>query len=161
MDREHSTAPPAGTDPREFALQLAVIAQRLDERSAFAVERVEAVGASLQQEAANAARFLAGERQRIADDGRAAVASRLRLLRIASAALFAGALFALAGAALALHSARRELASLQRDGALLGAIERADLVLCGERLCARVEGATTGDDGYRPVAARSVPGSAP
>lgn len=135
MDHEHGAIPQVATDPRELALQLAVIAQRLDERSAFAVERVEAAGAALQHAATTAA------------------ASRARDIRMMSAALLVGALIALVGTGLALDSARRELASIQRDRALLQAINSADLSLCGDRLCARVEGAAAGD--YMPVAARA------
>lgn len=149
--------PPVGTDPRELALQLAVIVQRLDERSAWAVERVEAAGAALQREAVSATHALAAERSRIASLQQSAAAARIRLLWIASIGLLAGALVAIAGAVFAVASAKRELASLSLDQTLLQAVNTADLILCGDRLCARVESGEAGmgvDGKYHPVAAR-------
>lgn len=147
-----SIASPDDTDPREFALQLAVIAARLDERSARAVQRVEAASAELGRQAASAAQALARERREAATIQQKVVESRIRVLMVASAALLVGALVAVAGASLAVSSAQRELDALGQDRGLLQAIDRADLTLCGERLCARVEGAGSGD--YRPIAAR-------
>ena len=143
---------PARTDPREFALQLAAVAERLDERSARAVARVEAASAVLEREAAAAARSLAIGR------GQAATAPQpgARLIWIVSAGMLAGALVAVAGAALAVTSAKRELASITRDQVLLEAISVADVTLCGDRLCARVERADGpgGETDYRLIAPR-------
>lgn len=128
--------PPRSPDPREFALQLAVVAERLDQRSALAVARVEAAGTALEQTLSNA--------------GRATLQARMRLLWIASIGLLLGALVAVAGATFALTSAKRELAAITRDQALLEAINAADLTLCGDRLCARVE------PGDQPLDARDT-----
>lgn len=150
---------PASIDLREFALQLAAVAERLDERSARAVARVEAASAVLECEAAAAAaaaRALASEREQAATAPRPRVQPGARLVWIASAAVLAGALVAVAGAALAVASAKRELASITRDQVLLEAIGAADVTLCGERLCARVERPDGPDEAaeYRPVAPR-------
>ena len=148
---------PAGADPREFALQLAVVAERLDERSARAVEQLERTSAAFRTEVAAVADTLGAERSRAAVVQAAAAEFRTRLLWIASGALLVGALVAVAGATLALASARRELESISRDQRLLHAINMADLTLCGDRVCARLEpqarGATD-DGGYRTVAPR-------
>lgn len=148
---------PAGPDPREFALQLAAVAERLDERSARAVARVEAASAGLEREAAAAARALAAERGQVATAQRLAAQARIRLLWITSAGMLAGALVAVAGALFAVASAQRELASIARDQALLDAINTADVILCGDRLCARIErvGGMPGEAvDYRPIAPR-------
>src|SRR5690606_3483939 len=42
---------PDGVDPREFALQLAVVSERLDERSALATQRMEQASLHLEQRA--------------------------------------------------------------------------------------------------------------
>ncbi|MEN1960951.1 hypothetical protein WCE41_11570 [Luteimonas sp. MJ246] len=157
MDQERPYVPPADTTAREFALQLAVIAQRLDERSAFAVERVEAAAATLERQGASAARTLEAERNRSASTQQGAAAARARLPWIASIVLLAGTLVAAIGTTLAVASAKRELVALNRDRELLQAINTADLTLCGDRLCARLERGAVGEgEGgeYRPVAAR-------
>lgn len=148
--------PPDGQDPHEFALQLAVVLERLDERSIRAVSRVEAACAALKRDSAAAARGLAAERGRIAGNLYAADRSRLRLLWIASVALLAGALVALAGASLAVASAKRELDSIHHDQMLLDAINGADITLCGDRLCARLLDAEAAEaaPGYRRIAPR-------
>src|SRR5690606_27759473 len=110
-----SIASPDDTDPREFALQLAVIAARLDERSARAVQRVEAASAELGRQAASAAQALARERREAATIQQKVVESRIRVLMVASAALLVGALVAVAGASLAVSSAQRELDALGQD----------------------------------------------
>lgn len=147
--------PPDGQDPREFALQLAVVLERLDERSVQAVARVEAACAALERDSAAAARALAAERSQVASSRHAADRSRLRLLWIASIALLAGALVALAGALLAVASAKREVDAIHRDQALLQAINDADITLCGDRLCARLsDGEAPAAPGYRQIAPR-------
>lgn len=155
MNGEQRVVPPNDLDPREFALQLAVVADRLDERSVLAVERVEAAGAAIAREAGEAARALAAERGRIAAARQAEEASRLRLLWIASAALLVGALVAVAGSALAVASARRELGGIRRDQMLLGVINDADVVLCDGRLCARLESSDQAGPEYRRVARKA------
>lgn len=148
---------PADLDPREFALQLAVVAGRLDERSTRAVEQLERTSADFRREVTSATNTLGAERTRAAVAQAAAVESRMRVLWIASAALLIGAVVAVAGATLALASAKRELASISRDQRLLQAINAADLTLCGDRVCARVETGEpyAGADGaYRTVARR-------
>ena len=67
-DTTPTNVPPYDQDPREFALQLAVVLERLDERSTQAVSRVEAACAALERESAAAARALAVEREQLADD---------------------------------------------------------------------------------------------
>ncbi|MBD7987971.1 hypothetical protein H9645_08005 [Luteimonas sp. Sa2BVA3] len=150
-----NTTPPEGTDPREFALQLAAVAARLDERSAQAVEQVEAASAALARQGATAAQALAVERTQVVAAGHQAHVARVRWVWLASAALLLGSLVAITGAGLALDSARRELDAIHRERALLQTINGADLSVCGERLCARIEGSAAGD--YRPVAARLPP----
>ena len=149
-----------GRDPREFALQLAVVAERLDERSARAVERVESVAAAFAEEAARARDAMATERTHAAAVHRASELARMRTSRVVSIGLAVLALFALGGTAVGVAEARRELASITRDQALLDAINRADVTLCDGRLCARIDGdRREGDaDGYRRVALR--PGEA-
>lgn len=146
--------PPPGPDPREFALQLAVVAERLDERSAHAVGRVEKTCAAFERSAAEAARALAAERSQAASDRHAAREVRGRMLRIASAGLLAGALVATAGALWSVASAKRALASIHRDQALLHAINAADVTLCGEGLCARLEPGEGAGPEYRKIAPR-------
>ena len=156
MDHEYTSTPPADADPREFALQLAVIAERLDERSAQAVVRVEAASARLEREATGAAHALAAERRQAATAQQLAAQSHIRLLWIASAGLLVGALVAVAGATFAVASAKRELASIARDQALLQAIYAADVTLCGDRLCARVVHAGEEAGEYHPIAPRPL-----
>ena len=131
--------PPPELDPREFALQLAVVLQRLDDRSEGAVARVEAACDALGQTSRSAAQALGAERQKLATALGAAATSRLRLQWLVSAALLVAAALAALGASLAVASAQRELAAVAADRELLEAIGRADVSLCGERLCARVE----------------------
>lgn len=148
---------PPDLDPREFALQLAVVAGRLDERSARAVEQLERTSADFRREVTSAASTLGAGRAQAAVAQAAAVESRMRPLWIASVALLIGAVVAVAGAALALASAKRELASIRRDQVLLDAVNAADLTLCGDRLCARLERrARSADDAprYQAVARR-------
>ncbi|MBB6600013.1 hypothetical protein [Luteimonas sp. MC1825] len=147
---------PSDLDPREFALQLAVVAGRLDERSTRAVEHLERTSAEFRREVTAAASMLGAERRRAAAAQAAAGVSGYRHLWIASAALLFGALVAVAGATLALSSARREIDAMGRDLVLLEAVNAADLTLCGERLCARVERPQGRDDdrGYQAVALR-------
>lgn len=152
---EPTTVPPRDHDPREFALQLAVVLERLDERSTQAVSRVEAACAALEHESATAAQALAVERRQLAAAQHAAIGSRLRLLWTASVALLLSAVVAVAGASLAVASANRELGTIHRDQALLQAINGADITLCGDQLCARVaakEG--EGVAGYRRIVPR-------
>ena len=143
------------SDPREFALQLAVVAERLDERSVRAVERMEAACARLERDVGSAAAALAGERMRFAAGEQAASTARLRLTWMALAALVLAALVVVAGCAFAVAAARAELASLDRDAALVRAINAADVTVCGERLCARVDG-SRGEPlaEYQPIAPR-------
>lgn len=156
MDQEPAHVPPAGLDPREFALQLAVVADQLDERSAQAVGGLEVACAAIERETRVAARMLAAECGHVAAVLHAAEASRLRLLRVASVALLIGAIVAVAGAALAVESARRELDAIQRDQTLLRAINGADVRLCEEQLCARFVdvGSVSPASGYRQIAPR-------
>lgn len=149
-------AVPGPGDPREFALQLALVAERLDERSARAVSRVETACAGLEQDVARAVRALADERERIVSAGRAAAGGRDRAVRLASAGLLAAALASVPAAWFAVESARREMGQLRQDRALLQAIDRSDLTLCGDGLCARLEGGEGSGAGgpYRPVARR-------
>lgn len=84
----------------------------------------------------------------------AATQARARMFWILSVGLLAGAFVAAAGATLAVGSARRELAAIQRDQTLTHAINQADLTLCGGRLCARIEGEGGDTGAYRPIALR-------
>ena len=146
---------PDGVDPREFALQLAVVSERLDERSALATQRMEQASLHLEQRATDAVNHLAAECARLGASHEAATQARTRMFWMLSVALLAGAFLAATWATIAVGSARRELASLQRDNTLTQAINQADLTLCGDRLCARVEGSGGGDAGaYRPIALR-------
>jgi len=155
---------PDGVDPREFALQLAVVSERLDERSARATQRMELASLQLEQRTAEAVDRMAAECARVAATHQAATEARARMQWVLSAGLLAAALAAAAWASVAVGSARRELAAIQRDQTLTQAINRADLTLCGDRLCARLDG---GGDGpgvgqgedpspgaYRPIALR-------
>lgn len=155
MNERQRAGPPADLDPREFALQLAVVADRLDERSAQAVGRLEAACVAVEREAGAAARALAAERGQVAKARQAAEAARLRLLWITSIALLVGALVAVAGAAIAVASAKRELDAVQRDQALLNAINGADVALCDGRLCARLDPSDREASGYRRVAQKA------
>src|SRR5690606_27819997 len=130
----------------------AVVSERMDERSALAAERMERASVHLEQRAAEAVKHMAAECTRVGTTHRAAAEARVRMLWILSAALLAAALVAAAGAALAVGSARRELASIQRSHTLTHAINQADLTLCGDRLCARFE--DEGNGAYRPIALR-------
>lgn len=145
---------PDGVDPREFALQLAVVSERLDERSALATQRMEQASLHLEQRASDAVKHLAAECARVGAAHQAATQARGRLFWMLSVALLAGAFAAAAWATLAVGSARRELATLQRDHTLTHAINQADLTLCGDRLCARIEGEGGAAGAYRPIAPR-------
>lgn len=153
------SAVPDGHDPREFALQLAVVAERLDERSTRAVERVEAVATSFVAEVARVREATVDELTRAAAAQQASERARLRVSRIVSLGLVAAALLATAAAIVTLGSARRELASISRDQALLDAINSADVTSCDGRLCARIDGQPLdGDaDGYWRIALRKTP----
>ena len=151
-DRQVTAQP--GFDPRELALQLAVVVERLDERSAHSVSRLEQACAAFERSAAEAAKVLATERSRAADDRHAAGEARNRMLWVASAGLLAGALVATAGAMWAVGSAKRELASVHRDQALLDAINSADVTRCGDGLCARLEPGVGAEGEYRRIAPR-------
>ena len=153
------SAVPDGHDPREFALQLAVVAERLDERSTRAVERVEAVAAAFVAEVERMREATVNELSRAAAAQQASERARLRMSRIVSRSLAAAALFATAATIFTVGSARRELASICRDRALLDAINNADVTSCDGRLCARIDGQTLdGDaDGYRRIALRKTP----
>jgi hypothetical protein len=133
------------------------VAERLDERSAQAVEQLERTAAAFRNEVSAAGSAFEAGRRSAADAQAATIESRRRSLSIASAGLLIGALVAVAGATLAVASARRELASIGRDQSLLNAINSADLTLCGERVCARIEPdshAASADGAYRTVAPR-------
>ena len=145
---------PDGVDPREFALQLAVVSERLDERSALATQRMEQASLHLEQRATDAVNHLAAECARLGASHEAATKARMRMFWMLSVALLAGAFLAAAWATIAVGSARRELASLQRDNTLTQAINQADLTLCGDRLCARIEGGGGDAGAYRPIALR-------
>ncbi|MGY1458153.1 hypothetical protein ACW5F0_05820 [Luteimonas sp. A534] len=145
---------PQGVDPREFALQLAVVSERLDERSALAAERMELASVHLEQRTAEAVKHMAAECTRVGTAHRAATEARVRMLWMLSAGLLAATLAAAAVAASAVGSARRELAAIQRDQTLTHAINQADLTLCGGRLCARIEGEGGDTAAYRPIALR-------
>lgn len=145
---------PSGIDPREFALQLAVVSERLDERSALAAQRMEQASVHLEQRASDAVKHLAAECARVGAAHESAIQARGRMFWMLSVALLAGAFMAAAWAAFAVGSARRELASLQRDRTLTHAINQADLTLCGDRLCARIEGSGGDAGAYRPIALR-------
>lgn len=145
---------PDGVDPREFALQLAAVSERLDERSALATQRMELASLHLEQRAVDAVNHLAAECARVGAANAAATQASARMFWMLSVALLAGAFLAAAWATLAVGSARRELAGLQRDHALTHAINRADLTLCGDRLCARIEGGGGDAGAYRPIALR-------
>ena len=145
---------PHGVDPREFALQLAVVSDRLDERSALATQRMGQASLHLEQRASEAVDHLAAECARMGATHEAATQARVRMFWTLSVALLAGAFVAAVWATLAVGSARRELASLQRDHTLIHAINQADLTLCGERLCARIDGGVGDAGAYRPIALR-------
>src|SRR5690606_39038640 len=137
-DTVHMT--PARLDPREFAHQLAVVAERLDERSVRAVERMEAACVAMEREVGAAAGALASERTRFAAAGLSASDARLRLASLATGAMLLAALIAMGASAFTVASARSGLAAIEREAALVRAINAADVTLCGDRLCARVEG---------------------
>lgn len=143
---------PSGIDPREFALQLAVVSERLDERSALATQRMEQAGLHFEQRASDAVNHLAAACARVGAVHEAATQARVRMAWMLSVVLLVGAFAAAVWATLAVGSARRELASLQRDHTLTHAINQADLTLCGDRLCARFE--DEGNGAYRPIALR-------
>lgn len=183
---------------KQLTVALAAIAERLDARSASAVERVEQathrmqdetrrleLGASgftrevsqaLQQRSAEiigqgmAAAFTRFNQQMEAATKRAAVAAdalekeRLALQQqrrsgiwISSGALLIGSLLAVGGSAYAVHHSYTRVEQHRIQAELLRAYNRADVVLCGERLCANVDDKTprAGAQGqYRPVKPR-------
>lgn len=183
---------------KSLALQLAVVAERLDQRSEAAVQRVEQTGAALDQRAqwfgsssgnfahevsqalqqqsgdivsrglaASMERFnaqVAAGAQAAADAAQALERERLALARerrtwiwLGSGALLAGSVLAVGSAAYAVSSSREQVERNRVEAGLLQAINRADVTLCGERLCANVEDAGTrfGErKQYRPVEPR-------
>ncbi len=73
-------------------------------------------------------------------------------------ALLVGSAIAAGAAAYAVTSSRAEVERHRIEAALLRAYNRADVTLCGERLCANIDerGARFGERGqYRPVEART------
>lgn len=73
-------------------------------------------------------------------------------------ALLVGSAIAAGAAAYAVTSSRAEVERHRIEAALLRAYNRADVILCGERLCANIDerGARFGERGqYRPVEART------
>lgn len=150
------SVPPAVPDPREFALQLAVVAERLDERSAHAVARVEAASAAVTRDVTRAVDALTAEQARAASGREAEVVARARALRFAAIGLAVVGLLAVVAPTMAVWVVQRDLATRQPDQALLDAISQADVVLCDGRLCARFDPEGQGMDatGYRPVAPR-------
>lgn len=150
---------PEGHDPRELALQLAIVAGRLDERSARAVQRVEAVAASFAAEVARMSDAVRTDSARVAAAQHASLHTRMRASPMISGGLFVAAVLAAAAALFTVASAQRDLASIARDQDLLEAINRADVTSCGGRLCARLDGDRRGGDadGYRRIALRPDP----
>ncbi|MBJ6980231.1 MULTISPECIES: hypothetical protein [unclassified Luteimonas] len=150
---------PERGDPREFALQLAIVAERLDERSARAVQRVEAVAAAFAAEVARMSDALAIDNARAVAAQQASMRTRMRASRMVSGSLLVVAVLAAAAAGVTVASAYRELGSVARDQALLDAINRADVTSCDGRLCARIDGDARGvdADGYRRIALRTDP----
>lgn len=150
---------PEGGDPRELALQLAIVAERLDERSARAVHRVEAVAAAFAAEVARMSEALATDNARAVAAQQASMRMRVRTSRMVSGSLLVVAVLAAVAAGVTVASAYRELGTVARDQALLDAINRADVTSCDGRLCARIDGdARAGNgDGYRRIALRPDP----
>ncbi|MFZ5656741.1 MAG: hypothetical protein ACOY37_06755 [Pseudomonadota bacterium] len=178
----------------ERTLQLAVVAERLDERSEAAVQATERAA----QEVSSAAARLSGVGERAGHDAvqaitrdaavhlqQAAMAafaqaraaldahalrvreldasvqascsalarSHRRWLVVAPALLLVGSLLAVIGTAAWVAKARADVAAHRRDAAILAALQRSDVALCGDVLCARVEGSRLAG-GYRKIAPR-------
>lgn len=144
-------------DPREFALQLAIVAERLDERSARAVRRVETVADEFAAEVARMSNAMATGAAREAAAQQASMRTRMQASRMVSGSLLAVAVLAVAAAGVVVASAHRELGRVAREQAVIEAVNRADVTFCDGRLCARIDGDTRdgGDvDGYRRIALR-------
>ena len=150
---------PHDRDPREVALQLAIVAERLDERSARAVQRVEAVSSEFAAEVARLSDAMAAGTARAAAAQQASMRTRMRASRMVSGGLVAVAVLAVAAAGVMVASAHRELGLVAREQALIDAVNRADVTFCDGRLCARIDRDThRGDaDGYRRIALRTEP----
>lgn len=178
----------------ERTLQLAIVAQRLDERSEDAVRATERAA----QEASASAAHLANLGERVARDAvltlsrDAAIhlehaaarafaqaqsaldmhATRLRELDASVQAtctalarshrrwwlaaptmLVVACGFAILGTGAWVAKSRAEVATLRRDAAVLDALARSDVALCGDALCARVE-RNVGRGGYQRVMPR-------
>lgn len=179
----------------ERTLQLAIVAQRLDERSEEAVRATERAA----QEVSASAAQLAGVGERIAHDMVQAVArdagvlleqaavrafaqarsaldahalrlreldasvqsscsalvrSHRRWLAIAPMLLIVGCVLAVLGTMAWVAKARSDVASHRMEAATLRALATADVVRCGDGLCARVEAGSPAPAGYRRIAAK-------
>lgn len=71
-------------------------------------------------------------------------------------ALIAGSLLAVGAAAYAVADARSQVQRHRIEAELLRAYNRADVTLCGDRLCANVDPRARGVGRYRPVALRAA-----
>ena len=86
----------------------------------------------------------------------AVVAMQRRWLLIAPAAVLAGCVLSVIGTTAWVAAARADVERHRVDAATLRAVDAADLVRCGDSLCARVERGAA-PDGYRRVALRGGP----
>ncbi|HEY4529488.1 MAG TPA: hypothetical protein VIG97_04040 [Luteimonas sp.] len=146
-------------DAREVALQLAIVAERLDERSARAVQRVEVVADEFAAEVARMSDAMAAGTERAAAAQLASMHTQMQASRVVSGGLLVAAVLAVAVAGAMVVSAHRELGLVAREQAMIEAVNRADVTFCNGRLCARVDGDTHGGDahGYLQIALRREP----
>lgn len=77
-----------------------------------------------------------------------------RWLVIGPALLVVGCVLAVAGTAAWVASARADVARHRADAATLQALEAADVMRCGDALCARLERDGSAPQGYRRIATR-------
>ena len=85
----------------------------------------------------------------------AMLATQRRWLLIAPAAVLAGCVLAVIGTSAWVANARADVERHRVDAATLRAVDAADLVRCGDSLCARVAGGSA-PEGYRRIAPRRV-----
>lgn len=79
-----------------------------------------------------------------------------RWLVIGPALLIVGCVLAVVGTAAWVANARADVARHRADAATLQALAEADVMRCGEALCARLDRNGPAPQGYRRIAARSV-----
>lgn len=185
---------------KALVIQLAAVAERLDQRSQSAVQQVEQAGARLEQrahrlgsssaeftrEVSSALQRQAGEflgkgvgdsigefNSQLSSCARAASAAARTLeterqalsrerrtwLWLGSGALLVGSTLAVVSSFYAVVTSREEIERNQIAADLLRAYDRADVTLCGDRLCANVEDGAArhgADSQYRLVKWRSA-----